>query len=479
MFKTKSLLISGISLLITIVMMVTLCSVGFTVSAGETIDAWDGQAAESFAEGSGDGSSPDKAILIENAAQLYKMVKDYGQTQTPTYTYFKIIADIYINNVTADDLVNPTTDAWTAKGFHMWPSHSYGKNGFAGEIDGGGHTVYGLYTFSTYGGILPSVVGEAKIYNLNIKDSFIYGKCVGGIVGTAYGSNAKLEVSNCIAENIVVETGTGNYKGVRAAGIVGGGESTPKNITVKNCAVIGTTTKSNHGTYPNVHAGILGYIGANAKEGNHSVISCFTDDKIHPVSAGTTSDKSGSNYVFDLVGNNITYTNVYTAADCPIAKDGVIKVANNDAMKGTAAKENMPNLDWTVWYTTENGYPTLTAPEAPACDHTNKETTDNVTKAATYFTTGLKDVVCECGETVEEDVVIPYDTATPVTFDDAVLDPETNKLTVAWTYSEALNEDIKAAATKGLAVKFAFGDKEYTVPNTVLNTEGGSVTIEG
>ncbi|MBO5211606.1 MAG: hypothetical protein J6B80_06725, partial [Clostridia bacterium] len=96
-----------------------------------------------------------------------------------------------------------------------------------------------------------------------------------------------------------------------------------------------------------------------------------------------------------------------------------------------------------------------------------------------YFNDGVETVYCEdCKTTVSETPVSAIKTA-PVIFDDAVLDPETNKLTVAWTYSEALNEDIKAAATKGLAVKFAFGDKEYTVPNTVLNTEGGSVTIEG
>ncbi|MBO5211767.1 MAG: hypothetical protein J6B80_07560, partial [Clostridia bacterium] len=115
--------------------------------------------------------------------------------------------------------------------------------------------------------------------------------------------------------------------------------------------------------------------------------------------------------------------------------------------------------------------------EGVNCTHENTTTTNT----ATYFNDGVETVYCEdCKTTVSETPVSAIKTA-PVTFDDAVLDPETNKLTVKWEYSAALSADLVAADNnKALTVKYAFvGGKEYSAKlDTVANFDG-QIIIEG
>ena len=115
-----------------------------------------------------------------------------------------------------------------------------------------------------------------------------------------------------------------------------------------------------------------------------------------------------------------------------------------------------------------------------ACTHAN--TKEIVTKEATYFTTGLKNIVCAdeaCGAIVEEGVVISCDKANPVIFEEPVLNPATNQLKVEWEYSDALATDLLNATTKELVVKFAFGDKEYSVKLDDVENLGQVLFIEG
>ncbi len=67
---------------------------------------WKGDTAEEFAGGSG---TPQDPYLIENGAQLYKMVKEYSNASGAADAqnkpeYFKITNDIYLNDVKAKDL---------------------------------------------------------------------------------------------------------------------------------------------------------------------------------------------------------------------------------------------------------------------------------------------------------------------------------------------------------------------------------------
>ncbi|MBE6779334.1 MAG: hypothetical protein E7545_00005, partial [Ruminococcaceae bacterium] len=121
---------------------------------------------------------------------------------------------------------------------------------------------------------------------------------------------------------------------------------------------------------------------------------------------------------------------------------------------------------------------TLYAKWVAVCTHENKK--DEIIEAATYFTTGLKNIVCDdCNEPLEQGVVIPCDTANPVKFGTPVLNPETNELTVNWKYSDALATDIAKATNKAVKVILVFDEKEYDI---TLNTVGSleeTLTLQG
>jgi hypothetical protein len=64
-------------------------------------------------------------------------------------------------------------------------------------------------------------------------------------------------------------------------------------------------------------------------------------------------------------------------------------------------------------------------------------------------------------------------------FEEPVLNPATNQLKVEWEYSDALAIDLFNATTKELVVKFAFGDKEYSVKLDDVDNLGQVLFIEG
>ncbi|MBO5200599.1 MAG: InlB B-repeat-containing protein [Clostridia bacterium] len=340
---------------------------------------WDGSKADNYAGGTGAQADP---YIIEDGAQLLKMVQEnivaHSNVSSTQIKYFKITKDIYLNPITDEDMqaaITAASDsssgsvaAWDTKGIKPWNTHTSQSSGFMGVVDGGGHTVYGVYVKSgTYSGLLGNVVGATKISDLHVKNSYVYGKCVGGIIGSAYGANTNLEVIRCSVDNVVVECKGGSDKGVRVAGIVGGGESTGK-ITISNCSVTNTTLKSYHSSYPGIEAGILGYIGAKGQ--GHTVTDCFVDDSAHPLSNATNETHFTSN-----MGANVTFTDVYyirNANDTRTflatnAKEAQFTVLTKTQMQGEAAKTNMTGLDFdNVWKTVDGGYPVLREPASSA-----------------------------------------------------------------------------------------------------------------
>lgn len=338
---------------------------------------WDGSTATDYAGGTGTEADP---FVIEDGSQLLKMIKEnivsHGNVPSTQIKYFKITKDIYLNPITAEDMQAAITAAndstgggvasWDAKGIKTWNTHTSQSSGFMGVVDGGGHTVYGVYVKSgTYSGLIGNVVGNTKVSDLHVKNSYVYGKCVGGIIGSAYGSNTKLEVTRCSVDNVAIECTGGSNKGVRVAGIVGGGESTGK-ITISNCSVTNTTLKSNHSSYPGIEAGILGYIGAAGQ--GHTVTDCFVDDSAHPLTNATNETHFTSN-----MGAYVTFTDVYYIRNAndtrsfldTNAKEAQFKVLTKTQMQGEAAKTNMTGLDFeNVWKTVDGGYPVLREPAA-------------------------------------------------------------------------------------------------------------------
>ncbi len=324
---------------------------GYPVTNFNLSDIWDGTKSANYAGGTGTESDP---YIIENAAQLYKMVAENSTTSATDEIlaepkYFKIVKDICLNKITDADLTEPTVTDLDAKGFNAWYKHYYKSQGFCGVVDGGGHTVYGLYcNGADYSGLINSVTDYGKISNLNLKNAFIYGKSgVGGIVGLATGSLSEVYVSGCMVDNVYLD----NAAAVRLGGIVGGGDNSVKHVNISYCAVTRARFITTHATYKNIQSGIFGYTGEKIK--GHVVTNCYTDDSVHPVTDTNTTSH------FTKFTNFITYSNVYTVASNSNTATGVTTLTA-DQMKGDAAKENMSGLNFElIWQTVENDYPII------------------------------------------------------------------------------------------------------------------------
>lgn len=346
--------------------------------APERIEIWDGTAAESYAGGLGTQESPWK---IETAAQLFKMVKENTTVNTDAafaeMKYFKITKDIVINPVTAEDMVNPTVAAWDAKGYKTWnPGYTgnQNSNGFYGVVDGGGHTISGLYVKEgQYVGLIPVIVDNASITNIKVTNSFVRASSgsasPGIIVGIVYGKKNNYPTFDLTYSSIdncyVLADATSSW---RIGGLVGGAYDAKK-ITISDCSA---TNLKMHTT----NTGTVGRTGAfigNVGSGSHVVKNCFTDASTHPVS-NTTDNQTN----YDQLHKYITWTNVYTAAAKPsFDKYNDITYLTADQMKGENAKTNMTGLNFeTVFETVENDYPIINVrepavpPTAPLWDGT-------------------------------------------------------------------------------------------------------------
>ncbi|MBO5358086.1 MAG: hypothetical protein J6A78_02045, partial [Clostridia bacterium] len=381
--------------------------------------------ANTYAGGKGTEEEP---YEIANASQLFKLAVD----STTAGTYYKLTADIAINDTSVENWQN------TAK---SWIGYNKGKEFadiyFQGTLDGDGHTISGLYYNGSdyYAAMFAGVKGGATVKNVIVENSYINSNNDGAktsvFVGYS-GGNANFE--KCLIKDTVTIIGE------HAAGFASYGSGA---YTFTNCGVFANITGS---TY-------YGAFVADVWGGTKTANGC--------VSTSAFSTKSDIGFAGE---NNYSL----------VGAENVAALDSADQMTGTAAKTNMPNLDWTVWYTTEDGYPTLTAPDAPACQHTNKKDANVVD--ATYFTAGKKDIVCEdCGETVEEDVEIPCDTAAPVIYTKEY-DTAANTLTVSWTYSKAFEEDLLKASK--IEFNYAIGTYDNTVDVSTAQV-GGSVTFEG
>jgi len=176
---------------------------------GEPGNPWDGTTAKEFACGSGTKLSPYVILTAEQLAHLSFVIgakdKDYLEK------YYKLGADIILNDgKIIDDKGALVADS--AK-LHKWTSIGNSSVAFAGNFDGDGHSVSGMFinTTSTYNGLFGQSSGVIK--NLEVKDSWVNGgDYTAGIVGVLMG---EATIKNVV--NRASVTGTSKY----AAGILG------------------------------------------------------------------------------------------------------------------------------------------------------------------------------------------------------------------------------------------------------------------
>ncbi len=283
-----------------------------------TEEIWDGTVATEYAGGTGTQDDP---FQIANGAQLAK----FTTTSRSSSAYAILTKDIYLNDYTKENWKS------TAK---QWVQDK--DNYFKGNLDGDGHTIYGLYiNASTTRAGLVAMAGEASFKNLIFSHSSLTttSSYPGLIVGRAdpYGSGS-ISFSKVIVDSTCEALSTyGDSSGQGIGAFVG---ISSGNLNFENCAVLGTVCNSVSGQ----HAAFIANLWNGAQV---NITGSFCASPIKFV------------YKYD---GTVNISNSYGTQ----AEEGVT-VVNAEQMKGAAAKTNMPNLDWITTFAVDSkgGYPTL------------------------------------------------------------------------------------------------------------------------
>ena len=324
----------ALSFLIVLSMLVGMISAMAVTASAAT---WDGTAATGFAGGTGTSSDPYK---IETPAQwAYFAVQCEGGNDF-SGKYIVLESDITFNDGDAT--------AWgeTAPANKLIPvGLDDGANKmFAGNFDGKGHTISGVYmngykNKADMDGIgLFGCVNGATIKNFVLKNSYIIAEdwagCIvgeawvkndgsntttiqniyicedvtiestqsdsgkssalGGFVGGMYGGNVTVSISDCVFAGTVTATTTA------VGGFVGNGNY--KTIVLENCMMLGSVTGDDNTS---------GFVGTNNQKKDKSAIGTTT--LTNCIYAGT----GYKNYPFGLFAPK-TYEDVtyFTIEDC-------------------------------------------------------------------------------------------------------------------------------------------------------------------
>jgi len=310
-----------------VILLSAISSIAFNIFALSDADVWDGTIATEYAGGSGTAEDP---YLISTPEQLALLVTTSGANTSGKY--YKLTADMYLNDTTNPDWKNNSPKNWCA------PEKD---NFFRGNFDGNGHTVKGLYyngskqDAALFAGIRGTGV---SIKNLAIADSSLAttANYAAAFAGQAFNSSVSV-FENCYVYDTVTVTANNS-----TAGFIGGG--TCASILFKNCASFANVTTAI--TSGNRYGSFVGGLVYNNGTGDARKIT------------------------YNSCIGNIAYTNyaqypTYTASYCAVngtAHSGSNKtyptVVSLSNMKGELAKTNMPALDWNT-FKTANKYPIL------------------------------------------------------------------------------------------------------------------------
>ena len=287
----------------------------FDGDLGTPGEVWLGGIARAYSGGKGTKEDP---YLVATGEQLARMVTDAFSADK----FYKITHDIKLNDTTAENWKENATQ-W------IWSS-----NKFSGTVDGGCHTISGLYYNGDQSKVgLFSYAANATIKRIFISDTYIYstGYGTGTLVGDANGGTVK--IIECYATETVNVESTYSKSGDKGAGgFIGYGGAT---INVESSAYLGTVKA------PDFAGAFLG--------------NCWT--------AATVKNSFTSLDMKFCTKRAINTSSVNNYSVCGETQAGVVTVTA-EQMKGLSAKQNMSNLDWlSTWKEVENGFPILNVGE--------------------------------------------------------------------------------------------------------------------
>ena len=310
-----------------VILLSAISSIAFNIFALSDADVWDGTIATEYAGGNGTAEDP---YLISTPEQLALLVTTSGANTSGKY--YKLTADMYLNDTTNPDWKNNNPKNWCA------PEKD---NFFRGNFDGNGHTVKGLYyngskqDAALFAGIRGTGV---SIKNLAIADSSLAttANYAAAFAGQAFNSSVSA-FENCYVYDTVTVTANNS-----TAGFIGGG--TCASILFENCASFANITTT---------------ITSNKRYGS------FVGGLVYNNGTGDARKITYNSCIGNIVYTNYAQYPTYTASYCAVngtAHSGSNKtyptVVSLSNMKGASAKTNMPDLDWNT-FKTANKYPIL------------------------------------------------------------------------------------------------------------------------
>lgn len=323
------------------------------VSDAATV-VWNGYVATSFEAGNGTQDNP---YQIKWGSQLALLAENVRNGDNYENEYFVLTGDIILNDT--DKSSSPWT-SWSAstEGLNVWNSIGYYESSedyqaFAGNLDGEGHTISGVWTCNrNTNGLFGYNKGVIK--NLNIDKSYIEGSGygTGGLVGkndgTVTGCSNGASVVSVWADNNNIEAGsvggiagtnTGNIVNsynqgvIDGVGVTGGVVGTNLNRIVNcyNTAAVGTNVPSQYGTG--------GIAGCNSKEAS-IVENCYNNGEI-----------KATNYAGGIVGTNVgIIVNCYSSSSVTVSQQG----GYAGAVAGTLERSNFKysgSVAYSYWST--------------------------------------------------------------------------------------------------------------------------------
>ena len=222
---------------------------------------WDGQTATGFDGGNGSFLDP---YLIRTVGQL-RLAIDNTSLYNKEGMYFRLANDIFINKHLLQINEEPRNEA------NLWTSAN-----FAANLDGDGHTIYGLYvkdddcTAYSAHGLFATLTG--KVSRLAVVDSYVWASgsateiCAGTICGVLTGDDGALE--QCMTHGRVLSDGM-------AGGMVGSVDDKNNALTdCFSCVHVGWAT----GNDKYVGAGLVSDKQTN--DGRPLVTRCISTGKV-------------------------------------------------------------------------------------------------------------------------------------------------------------------------------------------------------
>ncbi len=160
-------------------------------------EAWTGAVATAYAGGDGSAENP---YLIETAEQLARFVTKVEAGSKGNLKYYKLTADIYLNDVFANVKTGEINPLWADRvGCTEWYTQRTSGKGATDyrwfSLDGDGHVVYGMYLNEIgddyyRAGLMPYLGTGAIVKNLGISQAYLKGNPehtdddnIGGIAG--------------------------------------------------------------------------------------------------------------------------------------------------------------------------------------------------------------------------------------------------------------------------------------------------------